>query len=211
MRTLSFVLLLMIAVSSCRKLPDTSELSSDFVVYTNYDLDADFTSYGTFAMPENVGQITDNPNDSILDGELAEPLIEEVRQQLIARGYTEVSRDDNPELGVGMTVLKNVTVWGGWYPGGWWGYPGYGGGCYYYYCGYYPGYPGYYPVYYVSTTGSVVIELIDLENADIENERLPVIWTNFNAGALGSTSENMANALNSIDQAFLQSPYISAN
>mgnify|MGYP001359682868 CR=1 FL=1 len=211
MRRLIIIFLVFITLSSCRKTPDLSELSSQFIVLTNYDVNADFKGYGTFVMPEYVGAISDNPKDSILSDELGDPILDKVRENLTARGYTEVDKDNNPDMGVAITALKNVTlVGGGYYPGGWWGYPGWGG-CYWYYCGYYPGYPPYYPVYYTYTTGSVIVELVDLKNITPDVDVLDVLWTNWNGGALGETSSDLDNALNSIDQGFIQSPYLSAN
>lgn len=192
---------------SCRKLPDPSQVSTDFVVYTNYDSKADFKSYKTFVLPPYVGAISDNPNDSILAANLGDPILAEVRQNLLARGYTEVNRNQAPDLGVAVTALKNIDIISA-YPGGWWGYPG-SGGCYWGYCGWYGGYPPYYPVY-VYETGSLVVEMVDLKKIKPGVEKLSVLWTNWNGGALGDQSSNFQNAISSIKQGFTQSPYITA-
>ena len=209
MRKLKLPLLAaLLALGSCLKEPDLSQLSSDFIVITNYDKNAVFTSYQTFVMPPYVGAITDNPKDSVLPESSGDTILAQVSKNLTARGYTQVTRDKSPNLGVVVTALKNTTIVTGWYPGGWWGYPGWGG-CYWGYCGGYPWYPAYYPTY-VYQTGSVIVELVDLKNVKAGENKLNVIWTNWNGGALGSQSSNLANALKSIDQAFVQSPYISA-
>lgn len=194
-------------LGSCRKLPNPNEVSSDFIVYTNYDSKADFNSYKTFIMAPYVGAVSDNPNDSLLDPALAGPIMDEVKQNLIAKGYTQVGLNEGANIGIVITVLKNVSVTG-YYPGSWWGYPGWGG-CYWGYCGSYPGYPPYYPVYVVYETGSVVVEMVDLKNITPGVDKLNVIWTNWNGGALGDQSGNLQNALNSIKQGFAQSPYLS--
>jgi hypothetical protein len=62
----------------------------------------------------------------------------------------------------------------------------------------------------VYQTGSLIVEIVDLKNITKPGDMLDVLWTNWNGGALGSTSTNLENALNSINQAFIQSPYISA-
>lgn len=210
MRKLLFAALLISVLTSCKKLPDTGRLSNEFVVLTNYDTKADFTSYKTFSLPPYVGAITDNPKDSILDPVIGNQLIQKVEENLTARGYTKVPRENNPDLGISITAIKNISIYSVWYPGGWWGYGGWGG-CYWYYCGYYPIYPPGYPVYYVYETGSVIVEMLDLKNASHEEDKLNVLWTNWDGGALGATSDNVTNALNSIDQGFIQSPYIGAN
>ena len=87
--------------------------------------------------------------------------------------------------------------WGypGYYPPLWWGYPGYG--YYYPYCN-----------YYSYDTGSLNVELFDLENAS-ENQNIRAIWNNINFGVMSRYEQtNVNRALESIDQAFDQSPYI---
>ena len=112
-----------------------------------------------------------------------------------------------------MTVLENVTTnivgggwgWGGWYGwGGWWGYPG---------GGYYPGYPGYccYTSIYQYTTGSLIIEMLDVKNAEDEGDkvRIPVAWHGgLNGYAEGSARNRQARVERSMDQMFKDSPYL---
>lgn len=208
MKKLIFFIAAVLLVAGCYKEPNTDQLSSDFIVLTNYDSSAVFTNYKTFVLPPYVGLISNNSSDTILDPQYGDQILNAVKTNLEARGYTELQNDKTADLGVGVTALKEVTVVVGWYPGSWWGYPGWGG-CYWYYCGWYPSYPAYYPTY-AYKTGSVVVELVDLKNISRAENKLNVIWTNWNGGALGSAASNLENALNSIDQAFIQSPYISA-
>jgi Domain of unknown function (DUF4136) len=205
-----FELLSLALLSSCYKYPDTSQLSSNFVVLTNYDNAANFKSYKTFILPPYVGLISSTSSDSILDPQYGDQILSAIQTNLTARGYTEVPNNHTADLGVSAVALKETTIVTGWYPGSWWGYPGWGG-CYWYYCGYYPIYPPYYTTY-VYQTGSLIIELVDLKNLPppSEGNKLDVLWTNWNGGALGSSSTNLQNALQSINQAFVQSPYISA-
>ncbi|GAO43965.1 DUF4136 domain-containing protein [Flavihumibacter petaseus] len=209
MKRTIYLILVILAFTQCRKYPNMDDLSGQFVVYTNYDAAADFKSYQTFVLPDYVGLISNTSQDSILDPQYGDQILASIKSHMEARGYTAVGRDDNPDIGIGAMALKDVDIYtSGWYPGYWWGYPGWGG-CWWYYCGWYPYYPPYYGVY-VYETGSLIIEMIDLKNPVEEDHRLKVLWTNWNGGALGSTGTNLDNALNSIDQAFTQSPYISA-
>jgi hypothetical protein len=203
------LLLLLPAIISlqCRKYPDTSELSTRFVVVTNYDNQADFSAYQSFVMPPYVGMIS-NTGDSILDPQYGDTILASIRSHLVARGYTEVPNNRQAHLGVAATVLKDITFFSGWYPGAWWGNPGWSG-CHWYYCGWYPVYPPYYPLY-IYSTGTLVIELIDIKNILLREKKLRVIWTNWSGGALSSTANDIDNALYAIDQAFLQSPYLTA-
>ena len=209
MKKLIIGILLLGLLNSCYKSPDTSQLSSAFVVATNYDNSANFKSYKTFVLPPYVGLISSSSTDSILDPQYGNQILNLIDSQLTARGYTEVPNNQTADLGISAMALKETTIVSGWYPGSWWGYPGWGG-CYWYYCGYYPIYPPYYTTY-VYQTGSLIIEMVDLKNIPKGETKLNVIWTNWNGGALGSATNNLNNALNSINQAFVQSPYISAH
>jgi hypothetical protein len=208
MKKISLIFSITVLFCGCYKTPNTDQLYSQFIVLTNYDSAISFKNYKTFVLPPYVGLISNSSSDTILDPKYGDTILNQIRVNLQNRGYTEVSNNHQADLGVGVTALKEVTLVTGWYPGSWWGYPGWGG-CYWYYCGWYPWYPAYYPTY-VYQTGSLVVELVDLKNVDHPDNRLDVIWTNWNGGALGSSSTNLQNALNSINQAFIQSPYISA-
>jgi hypothetical protein len=190
----------------CRRYPDTSELSTRFVVLTNYDNQADFSSYRSFVIPPYVGLISQIPGDTILDPQYGDPILVSIRSHLTARGYTEVPNNGQADLGIAVTAFKEITFNSGWYPGSWWGYPGWGG-CYWYHCGSYPVYPPYYPMY-IYNTGTLVIEMIDIKNIVPPENKLRVIWTNWNGGALTASGTQLDLALEAIDQAFLQSPYI---
>jgi len=206
MKRFSALLLLSVALmTACRKEPDLSDLSLNFVVQTDRDPGAQFNSYSTFYISDTIAYLSANKNDSILVDENAKTLVATIKSNMEARGYTFVERDEDPDLGINTIAIKDITV-GIVYPGYWWGYPGYWDPWYW---GWY--YPYYYPwaTAYSVTTGSVIVELIDLKNAD-ENQKLNVAWTANLNGALGSTSTNVQLAVDGINQAFTQSPYLSA-
>lgn len=203
-----FTLLLALAASvlaACRKEPDLSTLSSNFVVQTDRDPAANFGSYKTFYISDTIAYLSSNKNDSILVDDNAKTVVNTIKDNLTKRGYTFVPRTSHPDLGINTVAIKDITV-GIVYPGYWWGYPGYWDPWYW---GWY--YPYYYPwtTAYAITTGSVIVEMIDLKNADA-NDKLDVIWTINLNGALGSSSTNTTLAVNGINQAFVQSPYVKA-
>lgn len=203
-----FTLLLALAAASmagCRKEPDLSTLSSNFVVQTDRDPAADFGSYKTFYISDTIAYLSSNKNDSILVDDNAKSVVNSIKDNLTQRGYTFVPHNGHPDLGINTVAIKDITV-GVVYPGYWWGYPGYWDPWYW---GWY--YPYYYPwtTAYAITTGSVIVEMIDLKNVDA-NEKLDVIWTINLNGALGSASTNTQLAINGINQAFVQSPYVKA-
>ncbi|MFB6454035.1 DUF4136 domain-containing protein [Chitinophaga sp. Hz27] len=203
-----FTLLLsltLVLLSACRKEPDLSKLSSNFVVQTDRDPNAQFNTYKTFYISDTIAYLSSNKNDTILVDNNAKQLVAAIRQNMESRGYTFVARNASPDLGINTVAIKDITV-GVVYPGYWWGFPGYWDpwdwGWYY---------PYYYPwtTTYAITTGSFIIELVDVKNAQA-NQKLDVIWTVNLNGALGSAATNTTLAINGINQAFVQSPYVKA-
>lgn len=189
---------------SCFKSPDTSSLSTDLVVATNRDLRVDFGTFNTYHISDTIPRITDDPNDTIITGPEALEIVNQIRTNLDARGYQFVERDEDPDLAVIPAIIR-VTNVGRVCSGWWWGYPGYwppgywgpGGGYYYPFCG-----------FYSYETGSLNIDLMDLENRE-ENNNISATWTAVLFGSLNSSDNvNLDRALNAIDQAFEQSPYI---
>lgn len=91
-----------------------------------------------------------------------------------------------------------------WYYGGYWGPYGYGPG----WSTYYPGVP----VAFEVPSGTIMLEMIALAEADDDQKKLPSIWVGTVHGLAPSTSSrsSIANRIEaSIDQAFEQSPYLS--
>jgi len=202
-----FVLIIIAALNpSCRKTPDFDQLSLQFIVSTNLDKTADFGTYKTFFISDTVKYIGGIGDDSIIVGASADQMINAVKQNLTAKGYTFVSRDNNPDLGLTLTAIKDINVVVSSYPGWWDPYWGY---CYwYYYC--YPPYYGWSTIY-TYTNGTVILNMYDLKNAD-HNQQIQGIWNTTALGALGDdVSTNISLAVDAINQGFEQSPYIKTN
>ena len=198
----------LLVFTSCRKTPDLESLSNNFVVQTSKNPDANFSSYKTYYISDTIAYIAVNPKDSLWFDDKAKQLVDAVKANMAARGYTFVSNShSNPDLGLGLTVIKDLNI-GVIYPGWWWGY---WGGCYWGYCGY----PPYYPWYgggmvYTVPTGTLTLDMIDLKNAS-QSEKLSVPWGSVMSGGLGNTANDIQLGINAIDQAFIQSPYLQAN
>ena len=202
--TYFYFLMLSLAVTACRKLPDTSPLTTGFVVQTSKDAHASFGSYKTYSISDTISLRTTDPNDTIWSDADSKRLVDEVKSNMAERGYTLVDHNQTPDLGIALTAIKDLNI-GVIYPGWWWG--GYWG-CYWYYCGY-PPYYGYGAVYSVPT-GTVILDMIDLKNADANGE-LDILWSSVLSGGLGYTSDDVQLGVNAIDQAYEQSPYIKTN
>jgi hypothetical protein len=196
----------LVCVAGCRKSPDFDQLSYEFTVSTSLDKTAEFGSYQTFFISDTVVYIGGVGSDSIMVGAEAAQLTGAVKDNMTAQGYTFVSRDQSPDLGLTLTAIKNLNVVISSYPG-WWDY--YYGGCYWYYWCY--GY--YYPwtTVYTYTTGTVILNMYDLKNADA-NQQLRGIWNLTGLGALGTgTTANIQKGVDAINQGFIQSPYLKSN
>lgn len=196
------------AFASCKKIPPVANLSSDFVVETKYDTSIKFSSYKTFAIRDTIAIATENPKDSVWYDANAQTIINEVAKELKAAGYTQVAPGDKSsiDLGVQLVGIRNKTIYNVT-PGYWWGFPGYGDP---YYWGDYYNYPYWNPYWYSYSiqTGSLIIEIADIKNAKA-NQKLGVIWTGIGSGEIGdSKSFIIDQCIKSVNQAFLQSPYL---
>jgi len=198
--------ILLAFMTGCRKTPDFDDLSYEFIVSTSVDKAATFSNYKTFFISDTVIYIGGIGSDSIMVGPEADQLTKAVKDNLTANGYTLVGRNASPDLGLTLSAIKDINVVVDYYPG-WW--DPYYGGCYWYYWCY--GY--YYPwsTVYTYTTGTVILNMYDLKNADA-NEQFKALWNTTALGALGSTSSvNITQGVNAINQGFLQSPYLKIN
>jgi hypothetical protein len=209
MGKISFLVIILIAGlgSACQTEPDSAMLIDQMVVSTNYDPEADFTAYATYAIPtDNIGFVSNNSSDTIItspESEFPHEVLSAIKQNLEARGYTRVNRNESPDLGVNVMVVNDYNVFQEIV------YPNYYGSPGGYYSGYY-GYGGYYSYPYVNTyaynTGVLIIEVVDLKNRTPDN-KVKVVWDAY-LGDVYSTIDRIAQSTNGIEQAFIQSPYI---
>lgn len=202
------VLFAIAILSSCYNTPDTAGLSSELVVVTDTDVDIDFTSdaYETFYISDSILKL----NTGIVESKFifspeSDNIINRIVDNMKARGFTRLEGPtaSNP-LGTAdiaiITTAMSVTNTGQSCYGWWGGYPGWGwyGGGYYPYC-----------TTYKYDTGNFTIEMLDKKATPVEVGKLNVMWTNVNFGSLNSNDDiNEERVLNSINQAFNQSPYI---
>ncbi|HTF18295.1 MAG TPA: DUF4136 domain-containing protein [Chryseolinea sp.] len=202
------ILLPAIALLACEPPADTLRLLDQLVVSTNYDTEADFSQYATYSMAtDTIGFYSNqSPNDTIIvqtsSDNYARPVLSKVQQNLQARGFQRVDRNADPDLRINVYVVNDFNVYqqinypGYYYPS----YYGYGYG----YGGYYGGYP--YVSNYVTNTGALVVEILDLRNPTAD-KKLKSIW-NASMGDVYSTIDLVKQSEEALDQAFVQSPYL---
>jgi hypothetical protein len=210
MRTIKnlFILTLFVSVvAGCYPEPDSKELFDDLVVSTNYDPEANFEAYATFAIPtDTIGFVSNSSRDTLLTASKSNfprPVLSAIISNMTARGYNRVSRNENPDLGINVVVVNDFNVFQQlvypdpfFYPGsfysGYWGYNAWS---------YYP-----YVNTYANNTGVLIIEIVDLKNKTPDN-KVRVVWDAY-LGDIYSTITLIEQTERAINQAFEQSPYV---
>lgn len=206
-KELSILCLAVLACSSCEKGADSEQLDNQFVVYTNYDKNANFSVFETYYLPDSILIIGDKKEAEYWSDENAQKVINAYVANMSNRGYIRINDKEVADLGLQVSYVKStywVTNYG--QPQWWWGYPGYWDIPFWGNWGdwYYP-----YTVTYSYSTGSFVTELLNLEAPQGQSAKLPILWTAYMSGLLsGSTSTNVNLAVKAVDQAFAQSTYI---
>ena len=202
---LGCVLSLAIAFTGCTKEPLDNRTEEESRIYiTNFDSTANFSAMRTFSISDSV-TVVNNGQATREFSAVDQAFINATVNQLKAAGYTQVSKQSNPDIGVNITRIYNtstgVIVYDNYYGG-------YGG----YYDPYYWGYGGYdyyMPYGYATYTireGALSIDLLDLKDASTTNN-IKIVWTGLIRGS-GIFSGD-ANA--QVSALFQQSPYLGTN
>jgi hypothetical protein len=191
------------AITSCTKYPsDSGRLTEDLVIYTKYDVNVNFNDYKTFAIVPAVAYI-DGKDSAVLTTPNALEVLAKITKNMTDRGFSQVAPTDHPDLGINVTAIKSTTATV-YYPGWYWGYPGYWGSYWWGYPGYGYGYP-YYPATITSySTGTIIIDLVDFKFKTTDN-KIMIRWNAYIRGLLTDT-HSLADVDKSIDQAFTQTP-----
>lgn len=207
--------LLMIVITcsllACEPPADTVKLLDQLVVSTNYDEEADFSSYSTYSMAtDTIGFYSNrSPNDTIIvqspTNNYPRPVLSRIQSNLQARGFERVARNANPDVRINVYVVNDFNVFqtvnypGYFYPS----YYGYGYG----FGGFYGGFP--YVSTYSTNTGALVVEMLDLRNVTPDN-KVKSVWNAY-MGDVYSTIDLIKQSEEALDQAFAQSPYLGSN
>ncbi|MBD78994.1 MAG: hypothetical protein CL840_08755 [Crocinitomicaceae bacterium] len=205
MKNLLIVLGYALLISSCAKYPaDSVTTEENDIIGSLYNQNTNFSSYSTFAIVDSVLLIKRGAGEPEPDTgyfRYSDRMISLISQNMVSRGYTRVSKDSTPDLGIDVSVLNDAnigsyTYWGG-YPG-YWGWYGYS---------YWYGWPS--TTYYKYEIGTVVINMIDLQNRNDVDKELTVVWNNVAAGLVASSSNyNTSRIDRAINIMFEQSPYV---
>jgi len=197
---------LLVAVASCYP-GDISSVSDLDVVLTFQNPNADYTQYTTYAIPDTVVQIDEDSSDVRINHDNHDDVIARVKARLDGYGWQQVDFPaETPDVIVFVSAVADEYTAYTYYPGYWWGYWGWYYPCYY--C--YPGYPS-----YITSTdykaGTLFMDMIDLGSISTTDSTTVSPWNAAVNGVLSGSSSNVTRALNGIDQAFAQSPYLKKN
>ena len=192
---------------ACHKEPYTDS-DNEYLVYTSPGKQTTFTSFQTFDLADSlliIGQ-SNKPVYSQSDNALA--LIQAVRTNMEKRGFIYTPDNPDADLGIQMTYVIKTERYVQYYrdPYWWLDYPGYWSpGFWGNYTGFY--YP--YPVTYTFSTNSLMIDMVNLTVPRTVNEALEVVWSAYIGGPASTSTDYDVNRMKaSIDQAFVQSPYL---
>ena len=180
--------------------PDGADYTEELdIVYSNYDVNYDFQSKGTYSMPDEIVLLTGDEDDPVdyVDDIYAEPTLELIEQNMSQLGWTRV--ESNADVELLPATWSTTTIY--YYGGGYW--------CWYnpYYCGGYWYYP--YPVASSYTSGTLVMTMVDpsMESGD---GRIRAVWSGAINGLLSDVF-SFSRVENGVNQAFKQSPYLKTN
>jgi hypothetical protein len=199
-----------LVAAGCAPSASEESLESSIVVTLRAPA-ADFGRYQTFFLRPEIRTLTvDGTASAAIDPSVANPLLERTRQQMESRGYRSI--DDRAVADLALEMIYTESDWVSTYCYSWWD-------------PYYWGYPSYYyyPYYGCSgttwQTNTVATMMTDLTPArdrgrDVGDAGSPQalngIWFSGINGIVISTSDSLQKALDGINQAFQQSPYISS-
>lgn len=184
-----------IALVSCSKYPpSSSRLTEDMAIYTKYDVTTDFTKFKTYYLSDSIVKVSTKDSGWYYNSTV-QSFTARIAQNMNNLGYTRSWNKKTVDLYLGVSYVVNINVTT-YYPGWYWGYYPYN-----YWGGYGPYYP-YYPAYVTSySTGTVLIDMMDVKNP--VGKQYPIRW-NCYIRALLTGDHTSAQINGSVDQAFTQ-------
>lgn len=205
-RILIFSSLALLA-AACQVEPYSQDNDGEYLVYTSPSKNVTFADYQTFDVMDSVlviGQ-KDKPYYSQSDNALA--LIQAFRVNMEKLGYIYTPSNPDTQLGIQLTYVERTERFVQYYddPYWWLDYPGY------WPAGYWGNWTGWYypyPVTYTYTTNALITDMVDLTSENAEG-KLEIVWSCYIGGAASYSIRNDVNRMKeSINQAFVQSPYL---
>lgn len=209
-RILFFSTLALLAVA-CHKEPYPQDADAEYLVYTEPAKDVNFAEFQTFDIADSLLVIGQSEKPQFSQSNNALALIQAYRTNMEKAGYIYTPSNPDADLGIQLTYIIKTERYVQYYnndPYWWLNYPGYWPSGYWGNLNgwYYP-----YPVTYTYTTNAFIAEMVDLMDAE-DGSPLKIIWSCYIGGPAGYSVQDDVNRMkNSVDQAFVQSPYLTRN
>lgn len=188
---------------SCQKDPDTGKLDNHYLVYTNYDSGTDFNSIESFYVIDSILIIDNSEKPTYWNNNNSQKIINAYSDRFEGCGYTRAAASEEADVILQLSYVNNTYYFSSFGPGPWWNsYPGYWN---------WGGWGWYYPYSfsYSYSTGSIIAELVDTNAPTPQNDKLTVIWNSYICGLLNGNNLSLSRTMDAINQAFVQSPYLS--
>ena len=113
----SLLVLLAVAVVSCQKEPSTSGLHEDYLVYTDYDQQADFSDVETFYLPDSILVIGNADKTEYWKDADAQEIIGTVADLMESRNFVRTDDKETAQTGLQISYVERVTYFVGYdYP-----------------------------------------------------------------------------------------------
>lgn len=211
MKKIIFFAAIALLATACHKEPYPQDSDNEYLVYTSPGKDITFSSFQTFDLVDSLLIIGESQKPEYSQSDNALALIQQVRVNMEKLGYIYTPSNPDADLGIQMTYIIKTERYVQYYndPYWWLDYPGY------WPSGYWGNWTGFYypyPVTYTYTTNALLVDMVDLTGEEKADTALPVVWTAYIGGPAGSSAQtDVARMKTSIDQAFVQSPYLSKN
>jgi hypothetical protein len=202
---LTSILFCAVATTGCYpdQIMSFSQLSS---VTTLVDSQAPLREARTFALPDTIIHPARAQGADVIGHEADDQILARIRDGFLAFGWREITdvTAERPDVVLLTVVLEQSNTgvaytdwWGGW--SFWPGWPvGYGADWGW-------GYPAN-AVTFSYETGTLLVVMLDIKHGNTSTKRVPLLWAGAVDGVL--TKSSVDGALEGLDQAFAQSPYL---
>jgi hypothetical protein len=202
---LLFLAAAFITLIGCRKDPQNNLSEEEQRIYiTNHDRTANFTTYNTYAIANQV-VVIDGNNSNQQSTAADQALMQSLDRALQSRGFQKVATNATADVGIQISRIVRTSTgfvtgpdyYSYWDPFYW----GYGGG---FGSGFGGWGPGYAVIPYEVREGMLAIDMIDLTN----NNSPKVLWNALVRGPGLSDASTVDNIVNNL---LAQSPYLQTN
>lgn len=190
--TLSLIIFISAAIVVLQSCYPGDELtySDTDIIATFYDKEANFATKLTYAIPDTIYRLDENGKPIVDPGANDQTIINKIKSELEAYGFTEAATPNDADVGVFSVVSTSSWVSGGCYSS--------------WYSWYYPYYGWCYPVYYTYDVGTLIIVMVEKTTEERNG-----LWVAAMNGLLGDSNAGTIDRINNgIEQAFSQSPYL---